>query len=81
MSNRSHTNSAHRTMNFLRKKGLPHSSVADIEAAQPDETVHAVVVADCLELLGRIPDDSIQLVICDPPTTSASRNGTCSTTM
>jgi site-specific DNA-methyltransferase (adenine-specific) len=67
MSNRSHRNPGHRGMNFLRKKGLVHSSAADIDMAPPTETFHLSAIADCLELLRKIPDNSIQLIICDPP--------------
>jgi DNA modification methylase len=41
--------------------------VAKIDIAPIHETQHVVAVCDCLELLDDIPDDSIQLVICDPP--------------
>jgi DNA modification methylase len=54
-------------MNNLRKKGLTHSSAADLDIDVPEETFHAAVVADCLEVLRKIPDKSIQLIICDPP--------------
>ncbi|HEY7297203.1 MAG TPA: site-specific DNA-methyltransferase [Xanthobacteraceae bacterium] len=54
-------------MNLLRKKGRTHSSMAEIDVAPVDETQHLVAVCDCLELLRHIADNSIQLVICDPP--------------
>jgi DNA modification methylase len=54
-------------MNLLRKKGLAHSSMAKIDTAPVDETRHVVAVCDCLELLREIADNSIHLVICDPP--------------
>jgi site-specific DNA-methyltransferase (adenine-specific) len=54
-------------MNMLRKRGVPHSSAAEINIAPPDETFHITAVSDCLEILRTIPDDSVQLVICDPP--------------
>jgi site-specific DNA-methyltransferase (adenine-specific) len=31
------------------------------------KTYHAVFSADCLDLLRRLPDNSVQLIICDPP--------------
>ena len=53
-------------MNALRKAGKTHRS--DGGLPKPcTETVHAVIVADCLELLKSLPDSSVQLVICDPP--------------
>jgi DNA modification methylase len=54
-------------MNLLRKQGLLHSSMARIDTGPVDETQHVVAVCDCLEVLHRIRDNSIQLVICDPP--------------
>src|SRR5262249_49285749 len=75
MGNRSHRNAGHRGMNLLRKKGLAHSSAVGLDLARRDalgdgvggRTRHQVGVSDCLELLRRIPDSSIQLIICDPP--------------
>ncbi|MGH6836178.1 MAG: DNA-methyltransferase [Methylocella sp.] len=54
-------------MNLLRKKGIAHSSVSNLKPTAGDCTIHLAVVADCLELLKRVPDGSIQLVVCDPP--------------
>jgi site-specific DNA-methyltransferase (adenine-specific) len=68
MSNRSHRNAGHIGMNLLHKRGLVHSSRrAASTAASREATAHIVAVADCLEMLRRIPSRSIQLVICDPP--------------
>jgi DNA modification methylase len=54
-------------MNILRKKGMLHSSALGAGLTSPKLTTHAIAVADCLDVLKRIPDSSIQLVICDPP--------------
>jgi site-specific DNA-methyltransferase (adenine-specific) len=54
-------------MNRLRKNGLLHSSVRAVPEASAGPTSHIVAVADCLHTLRKIPDRSIQLVICDPP--------------
>ena len=68
MPNRSHRNAGHIGMNRLRKNGLAHSSARGIVAAtEAGATSHIVAVADCLEVLAKIPDQSIQLAICDPP--------------
>ncbi len=67
MGNRSHRNPGHRGMNFLRKKGLAHSSAADIDGVLPKATYHTSAIADCLELLRKVPNNSIQLIVCDPP--------------
>ncbi len=65
MTNRGLRNAGHRGVNALRKRGRPHA--ADVAAAPPDVTSHAVLVGDCLEVLARVPDASVQLVVCDPP--------------
>ncbi len=65
MPNRSHFNAGLRGMNALAKNGQRHSS--HIEPKPPALTLHHVVVSDCLELLKQLPDQSVQLIICDPP--------------
>lgn len=67
MTNRSHRNAGHRAMNALRKTGQRHSSEAFIVPPTDGGTRHVFDVADCLEVLARIPSDSIQLIVCDPP--------------
>src|SRR5689334_24803944 len=67
MPNRSHRNAGHIGMNRLRKSGLAHSSTRGVPASEATGTSHIVDVADCLEMLAKIPDQSIQLVMCDPP--------------
>jgi site-specific DNA-methyltransferase (adenine-specific) len=54
-------------MNALRKRGDSHASEQLVKPSVPLKTRHAVVQADCCELLSRLPDNSVQLVICDPP--------------
>lgn len=54
-------------MNALRKRGGAHSSEHGIEPMPPLRTTHSVLVADCVDLLSRIPDRSVQLIVCDPP--------------
>ncbi|MCY3797485.1 MAG: site-specific DNA-methyltransferase [Chloroflexi bacterium] len=65
--NRSHYNSGHRAMNSMNRDGEVHSSVKDIAIEKPEVTHHVVEVIDCLQLLSQIPDDSVQLIVCDPP--------------
>lgn len=67
MGNRSHHNKAHMGMNSLRKRGGVHSSKLLVDAHVPEKTYHCALTIDCLELLGRLPDSSVQLVVCDPP--------------
>lgn len=66
MANRSHRNQGHIGMNALRKSGKAHASEG-IDRQPTEHTYHSVLVADCLEALKRIPDDSVQLIVCDPP--------------
>lgn len=65
MPNRSHKNSAHYTLNQQKRDGRKHSSHR--AASIPECTHHLVVACDALELLRRLPDSSVQLVVCDPP--------------
>lgn len=65
MSNKSHFNSAHMTMNQLKKKGAVHSSaVAGINAPY---TVHGIFIQDAIEFLKTLPNSSVQLILVDPP--------------
>ena len=67
MPNRSHRNAAHIGMNHLRKQGLSHASEIGMMRVVPNKTFHIVWVGDCMDSLRRVPSDSIQLVVCDPP--------------
>ena len=67
MPNRSHRNTGHIGMNRLRKTGLAHSSARGAVVPGAGPTSHIVTVGDCLDVLRKIPDQSIQLAICDPP--------------
>jgi site-specific DNA-methyltransferase (adenine-specific) len=67
LPNRSHANKGHIAMNALRKKRGLHTSEIDVAASAPAETLHAVRVTDCLELLATLPTGSVQLIVCDPP--------------
>lgn len=65
MANRSHHNAGHRAINALTKAGRQHSTL-DVKG-RAAETQHAVFSADCLEVLRELPDESVQLIVCDPP--------------
>jgi len=54
-------------MNALKKAGSLHSSQKALQISKSKETKHIVLVDDCLNVLKKIPDKSIQLIICDPP--------------
>lgn len=66
MANRSHRNQGHIGMNALSKAGRTHSST-QTAAVGASGTFHAVFQADCLDTLRQLPDNSIQLIVCDPP--------------
>jgi site-specific DNA-methyltransferase (adenine-specific) len=67
MGNRSHRNTGHMGMNSLKKRGASHASNLLIDSQVPTETFHCALGIDCLKLLKLIPDNSVQLVVCDPP--------------
>nr|P14751.1 RecName: Full=Type II methyltransferase M.RsrI; Short=M.RsrI; AltName: Full=Adenine-specific methyltransferase RsrI; AltName: Full=Modification methylase RsrI [Cereibacter sphaeroides]1EG2_A Chain A, Modification Methylase Rsri [Cereibacter sphaeroides]1NW5_A Chain A, Modification Methylase Rsri [Cereibacter sphaeroides]1NW6_A Chain A, MODIFICATION METHYLASE RSRI [Cereibacter sphaeroides]1NW7_A Chain A, Modification Methylase Rsri [Cereibacter sphaeroides]CAA34475.1 unnamed protein product  len=67
MANRSHHNAGHRAMNALRKSGQKHSSESQLGSSEIGTTRHVYDVCDCLDTLAKLPDDSVQLIICDPP--------------
>lgn len=67
MANRSHFNPGHRAMNALKKAGKSHTSNAGISSDDPGKTFHSVLNQDCIELLKKLPDESVQLIVCDPP--------------
>lgn len=67
MHNRSHFNAGHIAMNSLKKWGKDHSSADGLGLETPKETSHILLTRDCLEILRDLPDESIQLIVCDPP--------------
>lgn len=67
MGNRSHRNAGLRAMNALNKVGQKHSSDALIAPNSSRPTTHFYEVGDCLDMLAKIPSESVQLIICDPP--------------
>lgn len=67
MGNRSHRNSGHMAMNSLSKRGELHSSMRENQGAHNEKTYHCFLHSDCLEVLRQLPDQSIQLIVCDPP--------------
>ena len=65
MSNKSHFNSAHMTMNRLKKDGEVHSS--KVAAIHVPYTVHGVFIQDAVDFLKKLPNSSVQLILVDPP--------------
>lgn len=54
-------------MNALKKSGLKHSSESMLTSDPNSGTRHIFDVGDCLDMLAKIPDNSVQLIVCDPP--------------
>ena len=67
MANKSHFNKGHIAINSQRKTGVAHSSHIDTADSDVKKTLHAVFIQDAVAALKKIPDDSIQLVLIDPP--------------
>ena len=67
MPNKSHFNSGHFAINQQRKNGVNHSSVIDVSPQDIENTIHAIFIKDAVEILRKIPDSSIQLILIDPP--------------
>ncbi|MCS1411481.1 MAG: Modification methylase RsrI [Verrucomicrobia subdivision 3 bacterium] len=68
MANRSHRNSGLLSINKMRKEGKQHSSFNLIDIADKcKNTKHLILNKDCFSFLKTVPDNSIQLIVCDPP--------------
>ncbi len=65
MANKSHSNSGHFVLNKMKKDGVKHS--AYIEKDKVTETTHLLYIQDAIKFLKNIPDNSIQLILIDPP--------------
>jgi len=65
MPNKSHFNNGLISMNVLKKNGLKHSS--NINGKHIDTTFHGIFIQDAIEFLKKIPDNSVQLILIDPP--------------
>jgi len=65
MSNKSHFNNGHRALNSLKKNGIKHSSLIDDKKIE--KTIQAIFIEDAIQFLKKLPDNSIQLILIDPP--------------
>ena len=65
MPNKSHYNAGHIGMNHLQKEGKNHSSHIEIKSI--DKTYHALYIEDAVEFLKKMPSESVQLILIDPP--------------
>lgn len=67
MANRSHRNSGYKALNAMNRENAEHSSFLGLNVELPEITHHVTETVDCRDLLSRLPDNSIQLIVCDPP--------------
>ena len=65
MANKSHFNSGLKMLNMMKANGISHSS--SIKFSIPKKTRHALFISDAVDVLKKIPDNSIQLILIDPP--------------
>lgn len=65
MANKSHFNSGLKSLNQQKRDGSKHSSSMD--AINVEKTIQAFFIEDAIEFLKKVPDDSIQLILVDPP--------------
>lgn len=65
MPNKSHFNSAHIALNAMNKTWQNHNSY--LSADMPSKTKHALYIQNSIEFLSKVPDNSVQLVLIDPP--------------
>lgn len=65
MVNKSHNNSGLRTIVQQRRDGKEHSTA--VHVTEFDKTYHAIYIKDAIRFLRNMPDNSVQLVLVDPP--------------
>ena len=63
--NKSHSNSGLMSMNRMKKDNIKHKSSVDFTI--PNKTNCILLNQDCLDLLKKLPDESVQLILIDPP--------------
>jgi 16S rRNA G966 N2-methylase RsmD len=65
MANKSHFNSGLKSLNRMNREGRKHSSFVNTQ--EINETYHFLSIYDSIKLLPKIPDNSVQLILIDPP--------------
>jgi len=63
--NKSHSNSGLMSINRMNKENIKHKTSVDF--AVPEKTDCILINEDCLQLLKSLPDNSIELILLDPP--------------
>ena len=54
-------------MNAMNRASRNHSSTEGLDINTPTTTHHITTITDCSNLLSQLPDESVQLIVCDPP--------------
>jgi site-specific DNA-methyltransferase (adenine-specific) len=67
MTNRSHRNSGLHSINQMNRRGKKHSSFNLVDNNKSQVSKHLILNLDCVEFLKMVPDNSVQLIVCDPP--------------
>jgi len=63
--NKSHSNSGLMSINRMNTNNIKHKTSVDFN--MPNETNCVLYNEDCMETLKRLPDESVQLILIDPP--------------
>ena len=63
--NKSHNNSALRSILFRNKENIKNKTSKDFDV--PECSYSLLMNKDCLEMLKQMPDESVQLILIDPP--------------
>ena len=63
--NKSHNNSALMSINKMNSNNIKSKTSVDFKI--PDKTNCVLINKDCLDLLKILPDESVQLILIDPP--------------
>lgn len=63
--NKSHNNSGLMQLNKMHKDNIKHKTSVDFTI--PDVSNYILLNQDCLDLLKSLPDESVQLILIDPP--------------
>lgn len=67
MANKSHYNQGHMTLNRLNKIGLRSNAQSIDNRETAGRTYHGIYIDDAVSFLRKVPNNSIQLVLIDPP--------------
>jgi site-specific DNA-methyltransferase (adenine-specific) len=65
MANKSHFNNGHIALNKQKKEGKKHSS--QVDNLDVSKTIQAFFIQDAIKFVKELPDNSVQLVLIDPP--------------